>query len=154
MHLLPGLRNNRVAADESFQALPALLIVLLCVGMVLAAVHVQNSNALDDLARDRASLQAAVFVDALRNDPAIGDGGQAVWVKAEAVANHSTNLTFSPARARFAALSIANNSSELVLLGAHESLSPRLSYASAPIAVKVPGAAVVPGVLRVGVEVL
>ena len=153
MQQRPGFRNNRVAADETFQALPALLIVLVCVGLVLSAVHFQNSNAAEAAARDRASLQAAIFVDALRHDAAIAEDGAAIWEKAEAVANHTTNLSFVPSRARFVALSLANNSSELILLGSRGALSPQWGFASAPVAVRLPGGAVIPGLLRVGVEV-
>ena len=146
-------RNDRCGVEETFQALPALLIVLLCVGLVLAAVHYQTSAAAQSVAEERADLQAAIFVDALRSDPVLSTAGVISWAKAEAVANRSSNLSFAPTGAKFAALSLANNSSEVILLGSRGALSPKGSIASAPVPVLMPTGAVVPGLLRVGVEV-
>jgi len=146
-------RNDWLGAEETFQVLPSLLIVLVCVGIVLAAIHDQSASATEALERDRGDLQAAIFVDALRHDDAVSDGGVAVWSKAEAIANRGSNLTFAPSHARYASLSVAGNGSDLVLLGSAGERSATWAFASAAVAVKLPGGAIVPGMFRVGVEI-
>lgn len=148
------LRRDRAGAEETFQVVPALIIVIVCVGLVLAAVHNSSTAADGRAAEQRAAMQAEILLDALRNDAAFADAqGTLSWQGAQAVASGAVNLSFLPARARIISITWFPEGHELFLIGNTSDLSATLVFRGQPVAVRFPDGLVGPGLLRVGVEV-
>jgi hypothetical protein len=149
-----GLRRDRAGAEETFQVVPALIIVIVCVGLVLAAVHGSSIAADARSAEQRARVQAEILLDALRNDAALADTqGTLSWAGAEAVASGAVNLSFLPAPARIVSLTWYPEGRELFVVGNMSHLSAHLLYRGQPVPVRFPDGTVHPGLLRVGVEI-
>lgn len=149
-----GLRRDRAGAEETFQVVPALIIVIVCVGLVLAAVYNASAAAEQRAAEQRAAIQAEILLDALRSDAALADTqGTISWAGAQAVASGAVNLSFLPARARIVSITWFPEGRELFVVGNMSDLSATVVFRGQPVPVRFPDGMVRPGLLRVGVEI-
>ncbi|HEX9708443.1 MAG TPA: hypothetical protein VGB42_00485 [Candidatus Thermoplasmatota archaeon] len=149
---LPRLRRDRQGAEETFQALPALLITIVCVGLVFGAMAALDDSARAREAGQRAQLQAQLFVEALPAERALAAPGDAVsWDGASAVASGTLGLTFVPPRACVATLLDTLSGEEVFLLGSLDALTPSCEVAALPVPVLRADGTTVPGLLRAGV---
>lgn len=148
------LRSDQAGAEGTFQVVPALIIVIVCVGLVLAAVHNSSIAADGRAAEQRAAVQAEILLDALRNDAALADTqGTLSWTSAQAVASGAANLSFLPERARIISVTWFPEGRELFLVGNMSDLAANLAFQGQPVPVRFPDGTVRPGLLRVGVEI-
>lgn len=146
------LRRDRRGAEETFQALPAVLITIVVVGLVFGVVAAAGDGAREREAHDRARLQAEIFVEALSFEPALEESTGAVsWEGALSVARKDRNLTFVPPHACVASLLDTQGVEELFLFGVPGGLSPNCVVVSLPTPIIRQDGTVVPGVLRAGV---
>lgn len=122
---LLGLRGNRRATGESYHALAAVTVVIVCSGLVLSATHWATDNARREAARQRALAQGEVFLDALSADPEIrGPGLSLSWEGAMRVAAGLAELAFLPPSVKVFALREAARGGELLVLGDTAQLGP------------------------------
>ena len=143
------LRRNHRGAGEVNQAMAAMVVIMICVGAVMAAVHAATASARDRSMAERALDQAQICLDAVAADPALrGRGGALSLSKAEAVASGNATLQFRPEALRLVSLRAAAEGNEVLLVGAP---SPHIVLVSRPVAVELADGRVLPGVLRVGV---
>ena len=148
------LRHNRTATGEVNQALAAMVVIMICVGAVMAAVHAATGSAHERLLQERARAQAQIVLDALRDDPVLqGRGGALSLAKAQQVRAANATLAFHPARLRVAALRAVAFGDEVLMVGQTADLSTDVLLVSQPVAVELDDGRVLPGILRVGVAV-
>jgi hypothetical protein len=146
------VRNDRRGAEETFQALPALLITIVVVGLVFGAVGSAHAGARSHEQERRAHLQADLFVEGLSREPWLqAPGGAVGWQRAEAVASGAVNLSFVPPRACAATLVDTASGLEIFLFGSAASVTPGCVWSARPVAILLPDGSVVPGILRAGV---
>lgn len=148
----PRLRRDRQAAEQTFQALPAVLITIVVVGLVFGAVSAANDGAHARDAQQRAHLQAELFVEALPADASLAaPGGGVRWAGVESVASGASVLSFVPPRACLASVLDVQAGDEAFLWGSLDALTPDCVVASAPVPLLRGDGTVVPGLLRAGV---
>jgi hypothetical protein len=148
------LRRDQQGTGETYQTLCALTVVIVCVGLVLGAVHASTSQAANDAARHRAQLQADIALDALARDSAlVGAPGVLDWGRAAEVAAGRASLSFAPTALRVVTLRSVLSGGELFLSGSASTIDPHLLFTSRPVSIMMASGAVEPGVLRIGVEV-
>jgi hypothetical protein len=148
------LRRNRTATGEVNQALAAMVVIMMCVGAVMAAVHAATGAAHDRSLQERAREQAQLVLDALSEDPALqGRSGALSLSKAQQVRAGNATLAFHPAGLRVAALRAVSAGDEVLMVGQTVDLGARVLLVSEPVAVELDDGRVLPGILRVGVAV-
>jgi hypothetical protein len=146
------LRGNRAGAAETFQALPALLITIVLVGLVFGALAAANEGARARESQERAQLQAHLFLVALPDERALrAPGGAVAWEGALALAQARASLAFVPPRACIASLLDTDSGTELFLLGSLDTLTAACETTASPVPILRGNGSVVPGILRAGV---
>jgi hypothetical protein len=132
--------------------LPAVLITIVCVGLVFGALAAANDGARAQADSQRARLQAELFLEALPAEDALrAPGGAVSWEGARAVSQGERALAFVPARACVVSLLDTQSGDEVFLLGSLEALSPSCQVAASPVPVQRADGTVAPGLLRAGV---
>jgi len=148
------VRDDRSGVGETYEALCALTVVIISVGLTLGAVHSATEQAKADASHRRAEIQADISLDALARDPALAKSpGVLEWRSASDVAAGRTGLSFLPSSVRVASLRSAMGGAELYLAGNATSLSSGLIFASRPVSIMTGPNTTEPGILRVGVAV-
>lgn len=148
------VRADQIGSTSSLELLPALLVMLIAVGAVLAVVHHAAGDARSEAANERARLQADILIRALEEDPALcEEPGKVVWERAEAVGRGESNLSFVPPTARIVTLIDTRNGREITLFNASSGLSPSWVFADLPVPIELPDGSLAPGILRAGVGV-
>ena len=149
-----SIRRNRRATGEVNQSLAALVVIMMSVGLVMAAVHAVSSEGAGRAARERAQAQGDVCLDALVEDPELqGRPGTLSILSAQRVAAGLEALAFLPDSVKVVTLRAVDYGAEVWVEGDASALSRDLVFVLRPVAVETDRGAVVPGVLRVGVEV-
>ena len=149
-----GLRTDRRGTGDMNETLAALIVIMTCVGFVMAAVHSASAGAAERAADERARAQGEVCLDAIARDPALAAGASAVSMdKARLVGAGLAPLSFTPAAMKLVTLRAARGGSEVWVHGNGTALVPGIVLVERPVAVEIEGGATVPGILRVGVVV-
>jgi hypothetical protein len=147
------LRRDTRATGEVNQAMAAMVVIMICVGAVMAAVHAATASARERSAEERAREQAQICLDAIAADPALqGRGGALSLAKAKIVASGNATLQFRPEAMTLAALRAAAEGQEVLLFGTPSALGPHAVLALRPVSVELDDGRILPGVLRVGVD--
>lgn len=148
----PRLRSDRRGAEQTFQALPAVLITIVVVGMVFGVLGAVDGSARERASEQRALLQADLFLAAIPREAALAAPGGAVsWAGARAIAAGGVGLSFVPPRACVATVLDTQSGSELFLLGSQDTLAPGCTISSVPVPLLLENGTFVPGLLRAGV---
>jgi hypothetical protein len=147
-----GLRCDRRGTGEVQQSLAALTVIMVSVGLVMAAVHASTEQGAERAKRERAVLQGEVCLDALERDAAL-DGADAALslAGAQGIQGARERLAFAPPSLKVVTLRAVTVGEEVWVLGSAADLAEPLVFVERPVAVEV-GGIVAPGVLRVGVE--
>lgn len=147
------MRRSRKAVGEVNQSLAALVVIMMSVGLVMAAVHASSLSGADRARADRARAQAEICLDAILKDPAVtAAGGEVLLRNAGEVQAGNASLAFAPEALRFAALRTTVNESEVWLMGSLAEVLPGVLVVARPVAVQLDNGTVAPGLLRVGVQ--
>jgi hypothetical protein len=148
------LRRDQAGAEETFQLVPALTVVLVCVAAVMAAAGSAARAGAQSAAQERAALQAEVLLDSIRESRVLRDGGDAIsWERATEVANRTLNLSFHPSSTRAISLVWFPNGTELFLVGNVSVVGEGVLIRGHPVPIRLLTGETWPGLLRVGVEV-
>lgn len=150
---LPRLRGNFRGTGESYQAVAAVGVVLVCAGLVLSASHFATENVRQEAQRQRAHAQGELFLEALLQDPAVrGQSGALSWEGALRVATGSANLEFLPPSVKVLALREAGGGGELLVVGSPDALRPGLVIVERAVLVERSDGTFAAGVARAGVD--
>jgi len=125
---------------------------MMCVGLVMAAAHAAAAAGAASAREARARAQGEICLDALSRDPALTDAGLLVLASAREAAAGNTTVAFHPAALRFATLRLAEGGAEAWVVGTLDDLRPGVVVVSRPVPVIADGGRIVPGILRVGVD--
>jgi hypothetical protein len=148
------LRGNRKATGDVNQAFAAMVVIMMCVGAVMAAVHAATASGRERALEERAREQAEICLGALIEDPALqGRAGALSLAKANAVHAANGSLAFRPAALRVAALRAVSVGSEVLMVGDAAALGGHLVFVARPVPVELDDGRILPGILRVGVVV-
>jgi hypothetical protein len=148
------LRRNRNATGEVNQAFAAMILIMICVGSVMAAVHAATASGRDRALEERAREQAEICLEALVEDRALqGRGGALSMAKAHAIGAGNGSLAFHPEALRVAALRAVSEGGEVLMVGDSAAIGAHLVFAARPVAVELEDGRILPGILRVGVVV-
>lgn len=147
-----GFRRNRRAVGEVNQSLAALVVIMMCVGLVMVAVHGAVAAAGERAAREHARAQGEVFTAAAVEDGALaGKPGTLSITKARDIAAGRAGLGFSPEAVKVVTIRAVAFGSEVWLKGNAEALDGSLEFVVRPVAVELDNGTVAPGLLRAGV---
>ena len=151
---LATFRAGRRAVGETYQALAAVTVVIVCAGLVLAAVSYATQDARTRAARDRATLQADIALEALETDPILmADGGAVSWAGAMRIASGAAVLAFKPADLRVLTVRALEGEPDLFLFGDAHDLQPSLVFATRSVVIETADGDRLPGLAKAGVVV-
>ena len=149
----PRLGRDGRATGESYQAVAAITVVIVCAGLVLSATHFATDSARQEALQRRAVTQGEIFLDALERDPALAGHGQALlWEGAVRVAEGSAHLEFHPPSVKVLALREAASGPELIVIGGTDALRPGFELVERAVLIERSDGTFGPGIARAGVD--
>jgi hypothetical protein len=146
------IRSDRRGAAEMMQVMQAVLVAIVCVGIVFAALAARSTAADEQQASARAANQAALLLEAIPRDAALAAGGGAVsWIGILTVASGEQHLSFVPQRTCSVTIQDVESGVSLFLHGNADALSSSCVFVRRPVPIAVGNGTTHPGLLTAGV---